>query len=187
VRGLEGLDRPPRLAPEHAVGADAERALDRDRSRGRELGPDAPSSPAASHERAARDRPDDPVDLEPVRGLEGRDRPFGLVPEDAVGGDPSARCMAATSGPRLPSLSMPAEASVTSVPCARAASWAAGPSTVAVINAAETSAALLAIRGVRRSAAYSRRRWERASERSHSSVLPRSRRPGGCDRMAHPS
>src|SRR5215217_6695484 len=43
---------------------------------------------AASDERAARDRPDDPVDLEPVRGLERRDRPLGLVPEDAVGGDP---------------------------------------------------------------------------------------------------
>ena len=55
---------------------------------------------------------------------------------------PSARCMAATSGPRLPSLSMPAEASVTSVPCARAASWA-GASTVAVISAAETSARFL--------------------------------------------
>ena len=99
---------------------------------------------------------------------------------------PSARCMAATSGPRLPSLSMPAEASVTSVPCARAASWA-GASTVAVISAAETSARFLRYAGVRRSAAYSRRRWERASERSHSSMLARSRRPGGCERMAHPS
>ena len=52
---------------------------------------------------------------------------------------PSARCMAATSGPRLPSLSMPAEASATSVPCARAASCA-GASTAAVISAADTSA-----------------------------------------------
>ena len=52
---------------------------------------------------------------------------------------PSARCAAATSGPRLPMRSMPPAAGPASVPCARAASLA-GASTVAVSSAAETSA-----------------------------------------------
>ena len=85
---LERAHRAPRLAPEHAVGADAERALDRDRGRCRKPLVDraAPAAPAA--ERPARGRPDDAVDLEPVRGLERADRAPGLAPEHAVGGDP---------------------------------------------------------------------------------------------------
>ena len=59
-------------------------------------------------------------------------------PKMPSAGIPSARCIAATSGPRLPSWRSPAVAA-TSVPCARAASLA-GASTVAVISAAETSA-----------------------------------------------
>ena len=88
VGGLEGAHRPPRLAPEHAVGADAERALDGDRRRGRGHGAAGAPRAAPAAERAARDRPDHAVDLEPVRGLERAHRPTRLAPEDPVGGDP---------------------------------------------------------------------------------------------------
>ena len=99
---------------------------------------------AAAAERAARDRPDDTVDLEPVRGLERAHRAPRLAPEHAVGGDPRA-----CAGPRPPPgralpmrRSSPAAVPATSVPWARAASLA-GASTVAVISAAETSACFL--------------------------------------------
>ena len=78
----------PRLAPEHAVGADAERALDRDRGRRGQPLVDRAAATAPAAERAARDRADDAVDLEPVRGLERAHRAPRLAPEHAVGGDP---------------------------------------------------------------------------------------------------
>ena len=100
--------------------------------------------PAAAAERPARDRPDDAVDLEPVRGLERAHRAPRLAPEHAVGaGSPACagprpppgrgcRC----AGGRRPRCRPPR------CPGPARRRWP-GASTVAVISAAETSACFL--------------------------------------------
>ncbi len=145
----------------------------------------AAAAPAtAADERAARDRPDDAVDLEPVRGLERAHRAPRLAAEDAVGGDPQRALHGRHVGPAAAELEHAGRAP--GLRALRARRLVGRREHVAVISAAETSARFLRYAGVRRGGRLPAPQ-ERASERSHSSGLPRSRRPGGCERIAQPS
>ncbi len=105
-------------------------------------------------------------------------------PKIPSAGIPSARCAAATAGPRLPKRRLPDETLLVAVlDCART-TWAAGAISVAATSAAET----VPFDGPgRRAAASSRRRAERSIDRCHSSWRARSRFPGGCANSPHSS